>query len=114
MTTNRIPSTSPSQAPRRRRPRHPALRTRRGIAVGAVVATAGLTAAYALSGVGAATSASSSGSSGSSSGSSSSSSSYTADDSAYDDGGSSYDSSSSNRVDVASSSSAPDTQSSAS
>ena len=111
MTTNRIPSTNPSQPARRRRPRHPALRTRRGIAAGAVVATAGLTAAYALSGVGAATSASSSGSS---SGSSSSSSSYTADDSAYDDGGSSYDSSSSNRVDVASSSSAPDTQSSAS
>lgn len=112
MTNQRSP-----QPERKRRPKHPARRTRIGLGVGAAVTTLGLTGAYWMTGVQASTSAagtnSSSNGTSASSRSSDDSSSSTSDDDFYedDDDGSSYSTPS---VNVAPSSSAPDTSSRAS
>jgi hypothetical protein len=93
----------------RRRPRHPAKRTRRGLAIGAAIATIGLTGVYWSSELGGSTAAA---------GSSSKdiSSSYEDDDEyeSFDEDYDTYDDDTSSSVDVAPSAAAPDTSSGAS
>ena len=111
MTTQ--PPAPHSQPERRRRPKHPARRTRVGLGVGAAITTLGLTGGYWLTDAHASTSAAKSTSNDSVSSSSNTSSSSYSDDDFYDDDNSSS-SSSNQSVNVTPSHSAPDTSSRAS
>jgi hypothetical protein len=105
---------TPSPQPaRRRRPKHPARRTRLGLSVGAAVTTLGLTGAYWVSDLQAATSAASPTST-SSSGSSVSSSSDTQSYDFDDDDDDYSEENSSSTIDVTPSYSSPNTSSRAS
>jgi len=110
-------TTTPSPEPaRRRRPKHPARRTRLGLSVGAAVTTLGLTGAYWISDLQAGTTVASETSTASSDSSASSISSatesYDLDDDASDDD--SLEDESSTTVDVTPSFRSPDTSSRAS
>jgi len=109
MTTN---PASPQPA-RRRRPKHPARRTRLGLGIGAAVTTLGLTGAYWISDLQAGTSAASATSTSSSDASVSSSSNTQSYD--FDDDDDDYsDDDSSPSIDVTASYSSPNTSSRAS